>query len=65
VPPAKRYRLEYPAGQIRRARAILAAMDHDAGRLLIDPPDELRAFIRDGRITAVPASTTTARCAVT
>ena len=30
-------------------------MDHDAAGLLADPPDQLRAFIRDGRITAVPA----------
>jgi hypothetical protein len=33
-------------------------MDHDAVGLLADPPDELRAFIRDGRITAVPAKRT-------
>ena len=30
-------------------------MEHDAAGLLADPPDQLRAFIRDGRITAVPA----------
>ena len=30
-------------------------MDHDAAGLLADPPDQLRAFIRDGRITMVPA----------
>jgi hypothetical protein len=42
-----------------RARApavILAGMGHHAEGLLADPPDELRAFIRDGRITAIPAS---------
>jgi hypothetical protein len=33
-------------------------MDHLADGLLADPPDELRAFIRDGRITAVPAKRT-------
>ena len=33
-------------------------MDHHAEGLLADPPDELRAFIRDGRITAVPAKRT-------
>ena len=33
-------------------------MGHDADGLLADPPDELRAFIRDGRITAVPAKRT-------
>ncbi len=30
-------------------------MAHNADDLLADPPDQLRAFIRDGRITAVPA----------
>ncbi len=30
-------------------------MDHDRDGVLADPPDQLRAFIRDGRITAVPA----------
>ena len=30
-------------------------MDHDADGLLADPPDGLRAFIRDGKITAMPA----------
>ena len=30
-------------------------MEHDAAGLLADPPDQLRAFIRDGRITMVPA----------
>jgi hypothetical protein len=35
--------------------AILAAMGHHADVLLADPPDGLRAFIRDGKITAMPA----------
>jgi len=30
-------------------------MGYHADGLLADPPDQLRAFIRDGRITAVPA----------
>ena len=30
-------------------------MDDNRGGLLADPPIQLRAFIRDGRITAVPA----------
>ena len=30
-------------------------MDDDRGGLLADPPAQLRAFIRDGRITSVPA----------
>ena len=30
-------------------------MGHDADVLLADPPAELRAFIRDGKITAMPA----------
>jgi hypothetical protein len=30
-------------------------MGHDAADLLADPPVGLRAFIRDGRITAMPA----------
>jgi len=55
VPSAKRYRLRYPAGQIRRARVILLQVEHNADGLLADPPDQLRPFIRDGRITAVPA----------
>jgi hypothetical protein len=33
-------------------------MEHSADGLLADPPDELRAFIRNGRITAVPAKRT-------
>jgi hypothetical protein len=33
-------------------------MGHNADGLLADPPDQLRAFIRDGRITAVPAKRT-------
>ena len=34
-------------------------MSHNAvDGLLADPPDQLRAFIRDGRITAVPAKRT-------
>jgi hypothetical protein len=36
-------------------------MGDDAHGLLIDPPDQLRAFIRDGRITAVPAKRTRRR----
>jgi hypothetical protein len=30
-------------------------MGDNAAGLLTDPPDQLRAFIRDGRITALPA----------
>ena len=30
-------------------------MDDNGGGLLADPPAQLRAFIRDGRITAMPA----------
>ena len=30
-------------------------MDDNRGGLLADPPDQLRAFIRDGRIVALPA----------
>ena len=30
-------------------------MEHNADGLLAHPPDQLRAFIRDGRITALPA----------
>jgi hypothetical protein len=33
-------------------------MGDNADDLLADPPDKLRAFIRDGRITAVPAKRT-------
>jgi hypothetical protein len=33
-------------------------MDHNRDGLLADPPDQLRAFIRNGRITAVPAKRT-------
>jgi hypothetical protein len=33
-------------------------MGHNADGLLADPPAQLRAFIRDGRITAVPAKRT-------
>jgi hypothetical protein len=33
-------------------------MGQNPGDLLADPPEQLRAFIRDGRITAVPAKRT-------
>jgi hypothetical protein len=33
-------------------------MHHNRDGLLADPPDQLRAFIRNGRITAVPAKRT-------
>jgi hypothetical protein len=36
-------------------------MSHHADALLTDPPDQPRAFIRDGRITAVPANRTRRR----
>jgi hypothetical protein len=36
-------------------------MDRNAASLLVDPPDQLRAFISDGRITAMPAKRTRRR----
>ena len=33
-------------------------MDHNGDGLFDDPPAQLRAFVRDGRITAVPAKRT-------
>ena len=30
-------------------------MDENADGILADPPDQVRAFVRDGRITAMPA----------
>jgi hypothetical protein len=36
----------------------MGAMEHNAEGLLADPPAQLRAFVRDGRITAVPAKRT-------
>ena len=36
-------------------------MDQNADGLLADPPDQLRAFIRAGRITAIPAKRTRRR----
>jgi hypothetical protein len=36
-------------------------MGHNADRLLADPPDQLRAFIRDGKITTMPARRTRRR----
>jgi hypothetical protein len=36
-------------------------MEHYADGLLADPPNELRAFISNGRITAVPAKRTRRR----
>jgi hypothetical protein len=36
-------------------------MNHNADAFLADPPDQLRAFIRDGRITAVPTKRTRRR----
>jgi hypothetical protein len=40
---------------------ILALMDFSAEGFLVDPPDLLRPFIRDGRITALPAKRTRRR----
>jgi hypothetical protein len=36
-------------------------MEHNADGLLADPPAQLRAFIRNGRISAVPAKRTRRR----
>ena len=36
-------------------------MGDNAAGLLADPPDQLRAFIRDGRILALPAKRTRRR----
>jgi len=36
-------------------------MGHNADGFLADPPDQLRAFIRHGRITTVPANRTRRR----
>jgi hypothetical protein len=36
-------------------------MDANGNGLLGDPPDQLRAFIRDGRITVLPAKRTRRR----
>jgi hypothetical protein len=36
----------------------MGAMEHHADGLLARPPDEVRAFIRNGRITVVPAKRT-------
>jgi len=33
-------------------------VEHDANSLLADPPDQLRAFIREGRIISLPAKRT-------
>jgi hypothetical protein len=49
--PAPRYKGVRP----RRARLILVTVEHNADGLLADPPDQLRAFIREGRIVALPA----------
>jgi hypothetical protein len=40
---------------------MMGAMEHHADGLLADPPAQLRAFVRDGRITAVPARRTRRR----
>jgi len=45
-----------PGAPLPGGRAvILEVMDHDRDGLLADPPDQLRAYIRHGRITVVPA----------
>jgi hypothetical protein len=36
-------------------------MDQNADDLLADPPDQVRAFVRAGRITAIPAKRTRRR----
>jgi hypothetical protein len=38
-----------------RGGVIMTGMGDHADGLFADPPDQLRAYIRDGRITAVPA----------
>ena len=59
--PPSRYSLplseqeRYLGGQIRRARVILPQMDENPDGLLADPPEQLRAFVSHGRITAMPA----------
>lgn len=40
---------------IRRVRGTLNQVIAGASGLLADPPEQLRAFIRDGQITAFPA----------
>ena len=39
----------------RRLRGTLDQVVDGAEGLLTDPPDQLRAFVRDGQITALPA----------
>jgi hypothetical protein len=39
----------------------MSTMDHNADGLLADPPDQLRPFIRNGRITVLPAKRTRRR----
>jgi hypothetical protein len=39
----------------------MTGMGHNAEGLLADPPDQLRAFVRDGRITTMPARRTRRR----
>lgn len=39
----------------------MAGMGHNAYDLLADPPDRLRAFVRDGKITTMPARQTRRR----
>jgi hypothetical protein len=47
--------------RVHGADVILLDMGVNADGLLAGPPDHLRAFIRDGRITSVPAKRTRRR----
>lgn len=39
----------------------MTKMGHNVNGLFADPPDQLRAFVRDGRITTMPARRTRRR----
>src|SRR5215472_3746415 len=58
MPPAKRYRYWYPADQRRDQRVRELAPQggiNDSMNPLGDLPIRLRPFVRDGRISAMPA----------
>jgi hypothetical protein len=46
---------------MRRVTVILTPVSDNADDLLADPPEQLRPFIRDGRITGLPAKRTRRR----
>ena len=51
----ERYRLGISLARSAAPASYWAQMDENADGILVDPPDQVRAFVSHGRITAIPA----------